>query len=299
MRFGAISLLLVSALSPAIVRAQEADRSEGGRIPWQAPGSTGRISSVAQVTVPDGCRFTGRAGVPAFLEATQNLPDKSVAAVLLCRTADTASTWFVLYKYDPSGLVRDTEKNTLNADKILATIKDATEQSNDERERRGWEKMYVTGWITPPFYDETTHNLTWALEGVSSDGESSANRSVRLLGRGGVVSAELVADVDRLPEIVPVFDKTIEATRFIPGQTYSEWREGDKVASYGLVALIAGGAGIAATKAGLFAKLGKLIIAVVLAIKKLIVAAVLGIVAFFKRIFGKKKPKTTAPETTG
>jgi uncharacterized membrane-anchored protein len=252
------------------------------------------------VTVPDGCRFTGRRGVPAFLEATQNLPDESVAAVLLCRTADTTSTWFVLYKYNPSGLVRDTEKNTLDADKILATIKDATERSNDERERRGWEKMYVTGWITPPFYDEKTHNLTWALEGLSSDGESSANRSVRLLGRGGVVSAELVADVDRLAEIVPEFDKTIEGTHYIPGQTYGEWRQGDKIASYGLVALIAGGAGVAATKAGLFAKLGKLIVAVILAVKKLIVAAVLAVVAFFKRIFGKKKKETaTTTETTG
>src|SRR5689334_13978756 len=300
MRVGAISLLLVTALSPVIVcRAQESERSEGGRIHWQQPGRTGRIASVAQVTVPDGCRFTDRSGVPAFLEATQNLPDPSVAAVLLCRTADTASTWFVLYKYDPSGLVRDTEKNVLDADKILTTIKEGTDQANDERERRGWEKLYVTGWITPPFYDENTHNLTWALQGVSASGESSANRSVRLLGRGGVVSAELVADVDRLTEIVPAFNQTIETTRFVPGQTYSEWREGDKVASYGLVALIAGGAGIAATKAGLFAKLGKFIVAVILAIKKLIVAAVLGIVAFFKRIFGKKKKPATTPQTSG
>lgn len=297
MRVGAISLLLLNVLTPAIIcGAQGADQSDAGGIPWQGPGSTGRISSVAQITVPDGCRFTGPRGVPAFLEATQNLPDRSVAAVLLCRTADTTSTWFVLYKYDPSGLVRDTDKNTLDADKILATIKEATDRSNEERERRGWEKMYVTGWITPPFYDQNTHNLTWALEGVSSDGESSANRSVRLLGRGGVVSAELVADVDSLAEIVPSFDKSIEATKFIPGQTYGEWREGDKVASYGLVALIAGGAGVAATKAGLFAKLGKLIVAVVLAVKKLIVAAVLGVVAFFKRIFGKKKKPE---ETTG
>lgn len=298
MRFGAISLLLLNAMSPAILVCGAQASDHAGRIPWQGPGSTGRISSVAQITVPDGCRFTGRAGVPAFLEATQNLPDESVAAVLLCRTADTASTWFVLYKYDPSGLVRDTDKNTLDAAKILATIKDATERSNDERERRGWEKMYVTDWITPPFYDEKTHNLTWALEGLSSSGESSANRSVRLLGRGGVVSAELVADVDRLAEIVPAFDQSIDGTQFIPGQTYGEWRQGDKIASYGLVALIAGGAGVAATKAGLFAKLGKLFIAVVLAVKKLIVAAVLAIVAFFKRIFGKKK-KSTTPEPAG
>jgi uncharacterized membrane-anchored protein len=294
MRFGAVSLLLIGALSPALCMAQDTEPGLSGNSLWQEAGSTGRISSVAELTVPEGCKFTGRAGVPGFLEATHNLPDRSVAAVLLCPTPDTVSSWFVLYKYDPSGLVRDTEKNALDADKILTTIKEATDRSNDERERRGWDKMYVTGWITPPYYDQATHNLTWALEGLSSDGESSANRSVRLLGRGGVVSAELVADPARLDAIVPDFNKSIEATHFVAGQTYSEWREGDKIASYGLVALVAGGAGVAATKLGLFAKLGKFIVAAVIAIKKLVVVVVAGIVAWFKRVFGKKKTKTPA-----
>jgi len=295
MRSNAISLVMLALLSPAITvcGAQGSYRP----IPWQEEGSAGRISSVAEVTVPAGCKYTGRAGVPAVLEATHNLPDEAVAGILVCQTPDSASIWFVMYKYDPSGLVRDTDKDALDADKLLASIKEDTDQSNDERERRGWDKMYVTGWITPPFYDQTTHNLTWALEGISSDGESSANRSVRLLGRGGVVSAELVADAAQLANIVPAFDKVVEATHFVAGQTYSEWRQGDKVASYGLVALIAGGAGIAATKVGLFGKLGKLVIAAALALKKLVIAAVLGIVAFFKRIFGKKK-KTTA-QTAG
>lgn len=295
MRFDAVSVLLIAALSPAIILcgAQETETdSPRGSIPWQQAGTTGRISSVAEVTVPAGCKFTGRAGVPAFLEATHNLPDRSVAAVLLCPTPDSASMWFVLYKYDPSGLVRDTEKNALNADKILATIKEATDRSNEERERRGWDKMYVTGWITPPFYDQATHNLTWALEGVASDGESSANRSVRLLGRGGVVSAELVADPALLSAIVPDFDKVVEATQFVSGQTYAEWREGDKVASYGLVALVAGGAGIAATKLGLFGKFWKLVMVAVIALKKLVVVVVVGIVAWVRRLFKKKTPAT-------
>jgi uncharacterized membrane-anchored protein len=296
MRLAALSLLLVEALSPAVIVCAAQESGRASSIPWQDAGDVGRISTVAQVKVPDGCRFTGRGGVPAFLEATQNLPDPSVAAVLFCRSPDTATVWFVMYKYDPSGLVRDTDKNSLDATKILASIKEATEQSNEERERRGWGKMYVSGWITPPFYDQSTHNLTWALEGVSADGESSANRSVRLLGRGGVVSAELVADVAQLPVIVPEFDKVIGATRFVPGQNYSEWREGDKVATYGLVALVAGGAGIAAGKLGLIGKLWKLIATAAVALWKLAVAAAVGLSAWLKRVF-KKKQK--APEPAG
>jgi uncharacterized membrane-anchored protein len=299
MRFGVASLLLIEVMSPAIILcgAQESqDDSPRRSIPWQEAGSIGRISSVAEVTVPEGCKFTGRAGVPAFLEATQNLPDESVAAVLFCRQpADSTSVWFVMYKFDPSGLVRDNDKNALDADKIIASIKEATDRANEERDRRGWDKMFVTGWITPPFYDEATHNLTWALEGVTSQGESSANRSVRLLGRRGVVSAELVAEPERLTDIVPRFDQVIGATRFASGQSYSEWREGDKVAAYGLVALVAGGAGVAAGKLGLFGKLWKVVAAMAVALWKLAVAAVVGISALLKRLFKKKNIAPATP----
>ena len=297
MRSGAFSLLLFVVLSPAIICCGAQASGDNGEsrvssIPWQDAGSIGKISSVAEVTVPEGCRFTGRSGVPAFLEATQNLPDPSLAAVLLCRPSDSTSAWFVMFKYDPMGLVREDEKDSLDADKIIAAIGAATDQANVEREERGWSKMFVTGWISPPFYDQTTHNLTWSLEGVSSDGESSANRSVRLLGRGGVVSAELVAEADRLAAIVPQFDQVIGTTRFVSGQSYSEWREGDKVAALGLVALVAGGAGVAAGKLGVFGKLWKLVLAAVIAAKKLVVAAVIGLVALLRGLFRKKKTAT-------
>ena len=287
--FSALSLLLIQLLSPAVTSAQEGDNDSPRRSVWQEAGTVGRIGSVAEVTVPDGCKFTGPRGVPGFLEATHNLPDPSVAAVMFCRRPDSATAWFVMYKYDASGLVRDDEKNALDADKLLTTIKDATDLANDERERRGWGKMFVTGWITPPYYDQDTHNLTWALEGVDAEGESSANREVRLLGRGGVVSVELVAEPGKLDVIVPEFDKVVGATGFVSGQRYAEWREGDKVASYGLVALIAGGAGVAAGKLGLFAKFWKLTITALIALKKLVVVVVLGIIGWFKRLFGKKK----------
>jgi uncharacterized membrane-anchored protein len=296
MRFGTFGVLIIGILSPAIIPcgAQESETNGGSprRIQWQDAGSTGRISSVAEVTVPESCKFTGRSGVPAFLEATQNLPDESVAAVLFCRPADSTSAWFVMFKFDPSGLVRDDDKNALDADKLLASMKEATDQANEERDRRGWDKMFITGWVTPPFYDSSTHNLTWALEGVTSQGESSVNREVRLLGRRGVLSAELVAEANHLATVVPQFDGVIGATRFVSGQKYSEWREGDKVAAFGLVALIAGGAGVAAGKLGLFGKLWKLVAAMVVALWKLAAAVVVGIIAWVKSLFKKKKPAT-------
>ncbi len=60
----------------------------------------------------------------------------------------------------------------------------------------------------------------------------------------------------------------------MPGQKYAEWRSGDKVAKYGLTALIVGGAATAAVKSGLLIKFWKLI-----------VAGFLGLSAFLKRVY--------------
>jgi len=48
---------------------------------------------------------------------------------------------------------------------------------------------------------------------------------------------------------------------YVPGHKYAEWRPGDKVAAYGLTALVAGGAGVALAKSGLLVKFWKLIVA--------------------------------------
>jgi uncharacterized membrane-anchored protein len=72
---------------------------------------------------------------------------------------------------------------------------------------------------------------------------------------------------------------------FKPGQTYAEYREGDKIAKYGLAALIAGGGLAVAAKTGLlaglfkiFAKAGKLLVVGVIPVGA-------GIVKVFKKIF--------------
>jgi uncharacterized membrane-anchored protein len=101
---------------------------------------------------------------------------------------------------------------------------------------------------------------------------------VRLLGRGGVLHADLVLDPSQLGTVVADFDQVVAGTTFTPGNRYAEWREGDKVAAYGLTALVAGGAGAVAVKTGLFAKLGKLLAA----FGKVIMVVALGLLATLK-----------------
>jgi uncharacterized membrane-anchored protein len=73
---------------------------------------------------------------------------------------------------------------------------------------------------------------------------------------------------------------------FDSGHRYADYKKGtDKLAAYGLGALVGGGI---AAKAGLFAKLG----VVLLAAKKFIIAGVVAVSAAVKKFFGGGKDKT-------
>ena len=92
------------------------------------------------------------------------------------------------------------------------------------------------------------------------EGGRTVNHSVRLLGRGGVMHADLVTTPEQLAALVPTFNTMIGGYTYSAGYKYAEWRSGDKVAAYGLTALVAGGAGVALVKSGLLVKFWKLIV---------------------------------------
>jgi uncharacterized membrane-anchored protein len=243
------------------------------RIPWQQCPCDGQLGSVATVSIPEGYLFVDKDGVKDFLEATQNPVGGSELGAILKRTQN--GTWFVVFTFENVGYVKDDEKDKLDADAILKSIREGTEASNEERQKRGWATLEVTGWQKPPFYDNATHNLTWATNAKSGEG-TDVNYSVRLLGRYGVMHADLVVSPTELAEATPQFNGLLENFSFRAGNRYAEFRSGDKVAAYGLTALIAGGVGAAAMKSGLLGKLWKFLvlgaIALLGAIKKAIAA---------------------------
>jgi len=111
---------------------------------------------------------------------------------------------------------------------------------------------------------------------AEQDGEEIVNHNIRLLGRHGYISAVLVADVPILDASMAELDQIVGGVNYKQGQSYAEYVQGDKVAKYGLTALIAGGSAAAAAKFGLFKFLGK-------AWKALLVG-VLAVFAFMRKI---------------
>lgn len=294
-----LAAFALGALAP-VANAQEASDTAAKRklfesIKWAEAGTTGRLGDVGTLKVPPGCQFTEAEGAKTFMLVSENTPSGQEVGALYCETqvqgnpADVRR-WFVTYEFDPSGYVKDDEKSSLDATKMLETMQEQQSEANEERKRRGWDELNIAGWIRAPYYDEKTHNLTWAMR-VVAPGDTSVNHSVRLLGRRGVLKVDLVSGPATFERALPVFNDLIASTSFAPGQKYSEWRDGDKVAEYGLTALVAGGAGAAAMKLGLFGKLWKVIASLFVAAWKAIAVAIAAISAKFKSWFGKKETK--------
>lgn len=291
---------VLAALLPGTSRGQESGRSIFDVIKWQEGPSTGILGLIADLGVPQYCKFADAAGSKTFLQATGNIPSGRELGVLLCDPRRDSSYWFVVFDFDESGYVKDDEKATLDAAKILKTLQEGQDAGNKERRRRGLDELEIAGWERPPYYDTVTNNLTWSVKVRSkTDNEESINHSVRLLGRRGVMNVDLVASQEDMATAVPSFDSVLTEFSYFTGHGYAEWKPGDKVAEYGLTALVAGGAGLAAAKLGLFGKMWKWVLGLLVALKKFVIVIVLAVGAFLKRLFSRApKADSEVPPTS-
>ena len=280
-------LLLTGFRSITFADDPKSKEGAGPKIDWINGPVVARLGDVAQIRVPEGYRFTGKEGTKKFLELTQNPPNGSELGTIIpietkeSTGGDSNDFWFVIFEFNEVGYVKDDDRDKLDADALLKSIKESTEESNNERAKRGWPAYHVESWYKPPFYDTATKNLTWAMQGYSQSDkkrEPSVNYSVRILGRRGTMSADLVLGPDQVGGVVPKFNALLPGYSFLPGSAYSEFRAGDKVAEYGLATLVAGGATAIAAKTGLLAKLWKLI-----------AIGIAALVAFLKRAWNYLK----------
>ncbi|MDB6140716.1 MAG: rane protein [Verrucomicrobiaceae bacterium] len=257
---------------------------------WTRTGK-GKLGTMAEIQIPPDYRFTGKAGCRKMLEFTHNIPGESELGVI----APEHLGWWVLFEYSNIGYVKDTDKGSLDADAILKTLQEGQEASNEERVKQGLDKLYLDGWAMPPRYNETTHNLEWAIKVRSDEGGTSINYLTKLLGRQGVMAVTLLVNPEALQSTLPDYQKLLTGFNFTQGQSYAEYRQGDKVAEYALTGLITAGAGIALAKTGWLAKGGILLAKA----GKLVYVAVLGLFAGLKKLvmklFGREKNDSQTP----
>lgn len=271
----AISLTL-AAFSALAAPSEEEIQSQIRTLAWQRGPGAGSLSGKAAIQIPADGAMLAYADSSKFLELLGNLPSADSNIVV-------GENWFAAFSFVEEGYVKDDEK--IDAVALMEQMKKNQELSNQERQKRGLPLMYVDGWFVAPHYDKETHRLEWGTKlHTSSSDDPIVNYTVRLLGRNGHESATLVSDPANLEADVKSFKMTLATFNFNAGEKYSEFREGDRVAAYGLGALVVGGAAAVAAKSGFW----KVLLGGLLAGWKFVAAAVIALVMGMAKMFGKR-----------
>jgi len=280
-------LLLVSilALAGAARAAEESD------VPWTpGPGRVDVGRNIAQLSLADDQMFADGDATQRMMKAMGNPVSGHEVGIVASRAE--GRDWFLVFEYHPIGYVRDDEKDHIDAAALLDAIRRGTDQANAERKEMGLPALHVIGWSEQPHYDPETHNLEWAVLGNSDEGDRFVNHNIRLLGRSGFMSVTLVDEPARIAASRTEVNALLDGFAYKPGRRYAEFVPGDRVAQIGLAALVAGGAGAAAAKFGLFAGLGKVLAKGFKVIVLAVVALVGAIRRFLARVFRREETVT-------
>lgn len=274
-------LVLALALPPSSpVQDQTAEQVVGAQeLPpgWVEGPGEGKLGDRARVVVPEGFFFGDADGARRWLEANENPTSGDELGILTSLDPEPppSKRFTVLFSFEDTGYVKDEDRDELDADALMESMKAGNAAGNELRKERGWETVELVGWKREPFYDARTNNLTWATLLRAPSGGEYLNWSLRVLGRNGVMHVNLVTAPDTIDAALPEFEKFIDSFEYLDGQRYAQFTTGDKVAEYGLAALVLGGGAAVAAKTGLLSKL-----------LKPILIGLAAIAAFAKKIWG-------------
>ncbi len=251
---------------------------------------------VAKISLPDGFRYLDPAGTESVLNKLWGNPGGGgTLGMIVPAKFDPlrGNSWAVILSFDEDGYVKDDDAAKINYTDLLKQMQEGVAAASKEREKEGYPSIELIGWAAPPRYDATTHKMYWAKEIKFGDSAThTLNYNIRILGRRGVLVLNAVASIAQLPQVEAATPELLHMVDFQEGHRYTDFAPStDKVATYGLAALVAGGI---AAKVGLFKGLW----VAILALKKFIIIAAVAIGGFFKRLItGNKKPAPAEPAT--
>jgi uncharacterized membrane-anchored protein len=275
-----LKLHRVGILGGMLLYASLSFSAQGTAPRWiSGPKKVDLGQDVAQLDVKQEYLFADASETRRLLESMGNTTDGTEVGLVVPTAQD--QDWMMVFEWAAEGYIKDDDKNKIDKNAILKSYQEGTEQANENRRKKGLPGMHVVGWFEEPHYDEATHNLVWALLAKNDDNTQTVNYNMRLLGREGYMSVTLIDEPRRLAQSKPYVKTVLGGFAYKSGKTYAEFRAGDKVAKYGLAALVAGGGAAAAAKLGLFGALAK----VFAKAGKALIVGFVAVVAFLRKAF--------------
>lgn len=255
---------------------------------WQSidrkTGSINIGAAGATLNIPDNFYYLNADDANKVLvEIWGNPPGQSVLGMLFPAgvTPFDAESWAVTLEYEEDGFVSDEDADEIDYAELLEQMKADTQGESEARVSQGFEPIELVGWAATPYYDEASHKLHWAQEIKFGDADvNTLNYNIRVLGRKGVLVLNFIAGMEQKELIESNIDTVLALAEFEQGSKYEDFDPDlDKVAAYGIGALVAGKL---AAKAGLFAML-------LIFLKKFGVIIVIALGAAGKALFSRKK----------
>ena len=248
---------------------------------------------IATLDLPANFRYLSPADAERVLvDAWGNPPGfESLGMIVPAATSVLErDSWGVMVTYEKDGHIKDDDADSIKYDELLKDMQASVLEGNKQRKEQGYPAIHLMGWAEKPSYAKDSHKLYWAKDLMADGGAHSLNYNVRVLGREGVLNLNAIAGMDQIDTIKQEMRQVTAFTDFTPGNRYADFdSKTDKVAEYGLAALVAGGV---ASKLGLFGKL----IALLLAFKKVLLVVLFGgATAIWKFFTGRRKQPQPIP----
>ena len=214
------------------------------------------LSAQGVLHLPGGYLYLPRPEADRLMESLGNDVAPGFLGLLSSQSQD--SLWLMTLVYTAEGHVGDEEARDWDKAAMLQNFRDGTEEQNKRRAAAGIPGLDILGWIEEPGYDAATHRLVWSIEaaerGAPADAAHIVNYNTYALGRDGFLEMNLLTDIGNVATDKEDAAVMLAAFEYNRGRRYQDYVAGtDKVATYGIAALVGG---IAAKKLGLLAVFG-------------------------------------------
>jgi uncharacterized membrane-anchored protein len=289
--FSALFLRADDPATPPAKLSADDRAAMASSLKWQT-GTITLKDGLAKINLTDDFRFIDSADARKVLHDMWGNPDDpELLGMIFPKDKGPLDRggWAVTINYEENGYVKDDDAEKINYDDLLKKMQQQARDASPERVKEGYDSIELIGWAAPPHYDKATHKLYWAKDlKFGDEKEDTLNYDIRILGRRGVLVLGAISSMDEFPVIDKKVPDILAMVDFQPGNTYAEFDpKVDKVAEYGLAALVAGGALAGAAKLGLFGLLFKYFFVAVLALKKAVILVVVAVVAGVKKLWSK------------
>ena len=186
-------------------------------------------------------------------------------------------------KFIGDGYIKGDDWSQVDPNEFLKELKSASIENNKERLKNGYNIVQDIRWHIKPEFNKDLGYVYYSLIVTYDDGSETFNSTAMVLGREGYTDLTFVFK-ENIAHLMPnEIDKVVQNFDYNSGVQYSDFKAGDKVAAYGVGALVAGSLGIKG-----LAKTGALVALAAFA-KKLWFIILLPFIFLFRLVSGSKK----------